>query len=162
MDYIVRTATVDDVDKLALLEKLCFPEAEAATREIFARRLEIYSDYFIVVENGDDIIGAVNGLVTDHENLSDEMYTDTDYHNENGKWQMIFGVETHPEYQGLGIASMALQHFIDLATKQGRKGLVLTCKENLIGFYETFGFKNEGISASEHGGVMWYQMRLIL
>ena len=57
---------------------------------------------------------------------------------------------------------MALQRFIKLAKDEGRKGLVLTCKKNLISFYEKFGFQNEGISSSEHGGVQWYQMRLIL
>ena len=43
---------------------------------------------------------------------------------------------------------------------QGRKGLVLTCKEKLLHYYAKFGFVNEGVSASTHGGVVWYQMRL--
>ena len=162
MSYTVRKAMPQDAYKLAELEKICFPKAEAATREIFIERLERYSNHFIVVEDENNMICAVNGLVTNEENLEDKMYSDTDYHNEDGKWQMIFGVETHPEYRGKGIASMALQIFIKLAKDEGRKGLVLTCKKNLISFYEKFGFQNEGISSSEHGGVQWYQMRLIL
>lgn len=42
----------------------------------------------------------------------------------------------------------------------GRAGVVLTCKERLIPYYERFGFRNEGLSASTHGGETWYQMRL--
>ncbi|MBR1815228.1 MAG: GNAT family N-acetyltransferase [Lachnospiraceae bacterium] len=45
--------------------------------------------------------------------------------------------------------------------EDGRRGLVLTCKDNLVGFYERFGFKNEGVSGSTHGGVVWYQMKLV-
>ena len=46
------------------------------------------------------------------------------------------------------------------AKQSGRKGLILTCKEGLIGFYEQFGYKNMGISASVHGGAVWYDMIL--
>ena len=42
----------------------------------------------------------------------------------------------------------------------GRKGIVLTCKERLIGFYAQFGFVDEGVSVSTHGDVVWHQMRL--
>lgn len=41
-----------------------------------------------------------------------------------------------------------------------RKGIVLTCKERLIGFYAQFGFVDEGVSVSTHGDVVWHQMRL--
>ena len=44
--------------------------------------------------------------------------------------------------------------------KQERKGLVLTCKDHLVHYYAKFGFENEGVSESEHGGVKWNQMRL--
>ena len=45
--------------------------------------------------------------------------------------------------------------------EQERKGIVLTCKESLIPFYERFGFVNEGKSMSKHGGAVWYDMRLV-
>ena len=32
--------------------------------------------------------------------------------------------------------------------------------EALVHYYAKFGFVNEGISGSTHGGVVWYQMRL--
>ena len=33
-------------------------------------------------------------------------------------------------------------------------------KGRLVPYYSKFGFKNEGVSSSVHGGVVWYQMRL--
>ena len=81
-------------------------------------------------------------------------------HNEAGAWQMIFGVNTLPAYRRRGLASQLLQQAIADAKAQGRKGLVLTCKDRLIHYYAKFGFVNEGISDSTHGDVVWYQMRL--
>lgn len=47
------------------------------------------------------------------------------------------------------------------AKEQGRKGLVLTCKDKMVHFYAKFGFVDEGISNSEHGGMVWHEMRLV-
>ena len=73
---------------------------------------------------------------------------------------MIFGLDTDPAYQRQGMARKVLQRFIDDARKQGRKGVVLTCKDRLIHYYRTFGFVDEGVSGSTHGDVVWHQMRL--
>ena len=74
---------------------------------------------------------------------------------------MIFGVNTIPEYRRQGCAAALLRRAVDDAKKQGRKGLVLTCKEALIPYYSRFGFEDEGISdKSVHGNVVWHQMRL--
>ena len=73
---------------------------------------------------------------------------------------MIFGVNTLPAYRKQGLAGQVLEKVIADAKVQGRKGCVLTCKEKLIHYYEKFGFQNEGVSKSVHGGVIWYDMRL--
>ena len=101
----------------------------------------------------------MDGFVTDKPDLTDEMYERAEMHDENGAWQMIFGVNTIPAYRKHGYAGQLLQCAIEDARKQGRKGLVLTCKEKLIAYYAKFGFVNEGISESMHGNVTWYQMR---
>ena len=94
------------------------------------------------------------------DNLTDEMYEKASMHNENGAWQMIFGVDTIPEYRCRGCAAALLNHVIGEAKAQGRKGLVLTCKDKLVHYYAKFGFVSEGVSGSTHGNVVWYQMRL--
>ena len=73
---------------------------------------------------------------------------------------MIFGVNTLPEYRRQGVAAALLERAIADAKAQGRKGLVLTCKDKLVHYYAKFGFVSEGVSESTHGGVVWYQMRL--
>lgn len=157
---IIRTATKNDVNEIAAVEAECFPAAEAASKASLSKRLQYYPNHFwLGIEDG-RIVSFVNGLVTDRKDLTDDLYDDAAAHDEKGAWQMIFGVDTVPEFRGRGCAGTLLQTAIDDARRQGRRGLVLTCKERLLPFYAKFGFQNEGVSVSTHGGVTWYQMRL--
>ena len=158
----IRNGRISDVDELTAKEAECFPAAEAAERKSFEDRLKHYADHFWILEDDNGkIISFVNGMVTDEEHLTDEMYEKASMHNENGAWQMIFGVNTLPEYRKNGYAEAVLRNVISDAKEHGRKGLVLTCKEKLIHFYGKQGFVDEGISDSEHGGVVWHEMRLM-
>lgn len=157
---IIRTAVMSDLDAVASVEAECFPPAEAATKEEFAERLRYYGDYFWLMFEDEKLIAFVDGFVTDEKDLTDEMYEKASMHNENGAWQMIFGVDTIPEYRCRGCAAALLNHVIGEAKAQGRKGLVLTCKDKLVHYYAKFGFVSEGVSGSTHGNVVWYQMRL--
>ena len=157
---LIRHATIDDLCEITAIEAECFPEAEAAKTEDFKARLDVYPEHFWVLCKGDKMIGFVNGMTTDEMDLTDAMYEQANMHNEEGAWQMIFGVNTLPEYRRQGYAEKILRQVICDAKEQKRKGLVLTCKDKLIHYYAKFGFVNEGISESVHGNVIWYQMRL--
>ncbi|WP_302810290.1 GNAT family N-acetyltransferase [Eubacterium ventriosum] len=156
----IRTATIADIDAIAKVESLCFPQAEAATREQIAERVKAYGNHFWLMLDEGMLIAFVDGMVTDEADLTDEMYEKADMHNEQGQWQMIFGVNTIPEYRRNGYAGELIKRAIADAKEQGRKGLVLTCKDKLVRYYAKFGFENEGVSESEHGNVVWNQMRL--
>ena len=156
----IRKATLDDLKEIAAVEAECFPAAEAASEESLRKRLSVFADHFWLLFGGDKMVGFVNGMVTDEPDLSDETYDDASMHNPDGKWQMIFGVDTIPEYRRQGCAGKVLSRVIEDARKQGREGLVLTCKDKLIHYYAKFGFENEGLSKSVHGDAVWYQMRL--
>ena len=158
---IIRHATTADIAVLTAVEAACFPPAEAATERAFTERVRYYGNHFWLLFDGDRLISFVDGFVTDIPDLTDEMYEKASMHNENGAWQMLFGVNTLPEYRGRGYAGTLLRRAIDDARKQGRMGLVLTCKDRLIPYYARFGFSDEGISEkSTHGNVRWHQMRL--
>ena len=156
----IRTATLKDLDAVSAVEAACFPAAEAATPAEFAERLRHYGGHFWLMFDSEKLIGFVDGMVTDKADLSDDLYAQASLHDENGAWQMIFGVNTLPEYRRQGVAAALLERAIADAKAQGRKGLVLTCKDKLVHYYAKFGFVSEGVSESTHGGVVWYQMRL--
>lgn len=157
----VKYATEEDIAALAAVEAECFPPAEAATEKEFIERVRYYGNHFWLMYEEEKLIAFVDGFVTDEPDLTDEMYEHAAMHNENGAWQMIFGVNTIPDYRRHGYAGELILRAIEDAKKQGRKGLVLTCKEKLIPYYAKFGFSDEGVSEkSTHGNVVWHQMRL--
>lgn len=157
---IIRTASIDDLNAVSAVEAECFPPAEAASKADFERRIRAYGNHFwLMFENG-QLVSLVDGMVTNQADLTDDLYEHAELHDESGDWQMIFGVNTIPSCRKKGYAGELLRQAISDAKEQGRKGLVLTCKDKLIPYYSSFGFENEGISMSVHGNVVWYQMRL--
>lgn len=156
----IRTAAYEDLSLITQLEATCFPPEQAATEEDFAGRLAVYPDHFWLLEEDGKLISFVDGMVTDLADLTDEMYEKASLHQPDGAWQMIFGVNTHPDWRRRGLMEQLLNRVIADAKAQGRKGLVLTCLEKMIHYYSKFGFVNEGLSQSVHGDAVWYQMRL--
>lgn len=158
---MIRTGTILDLEELAAIEYECFPSAEAASRESIKARLLTYPECFWIYEENQEILSFVNGMATDEPILRDEMYECAQLHNPQGKWQMIFGVNTRPSYRRKGYAGLVLEQMLEDSRSRGRRGCVLTCKEELIPYYAGFGFVNQGISKSQHGGALWYDMVLI-
>ena len=158
----IRTATLNDLDAVTAVEAACFPAAEAATKKALEARLQSYNNHFWLLLDEGKLVSFVDGMVTDQKDLTDDLYENARAHDENGAWQMIFGVNTIPECRKKGYAGQLIRCAIEQAKKEGRKGLVLTCKDKLLHYYEDFGFVNEGVSKSVHGNVVWYQMRLTL
>ena len=157
----IRYAVPADVPALSAVEAECFSPAEAATAAEFAERVAHYGNHFWLMYEAEKLIAFVDGFVTDEADLTDEMYEKAEMHNENGAWQMIFGVNTLPAYRRNGYAGELIRRAIYDAKQQGRKGLVLTCKEKLVSYYAKFGFLDEGVSEkSTHGNAEWHQMRL--
>ena len=157
---IIRKADINDLDAVTKLERRCFPIAEAADRKTFELRLRNCPEYFWAAEYDSQIVCMINGMTANRKDLCDEMYEGQELYAPDGKWLMLFGVATLPEYQHKGLASQLMEYVIEETRQQKRSGIVLTCKENLIPFYEKFGYVNEGISYSVHGNAVWNQMRI--
>lgn len=157
---MIRKGTIEDAEILSKVEVTCFPPNEAATSKEIQERLNVYANHFLLLFEENRLISFIDDFCTNHRDLTDEMYSDASMHDENGDWQMIFGLNTLPDYQRKGYAAKIMNAMIHMARQENRKGLVLTCKDRLVSYYSKFGFKNEGVSSSVHGGVVWYQMRL--
>ena len=97
-----------DIAAIAAAEAACFPPAEAATEQEFVERIKYYGNHFWLLYDADKLIAFVDGFVTNEPDLTDTMYENACMHNENGAWQMIFGVNTLPEYRKRGYAGELL------------------------------------------------------
>ena len=159
-EIVIRTATLSDCAAITALEAACFPPAEAAPYASFEARLRAFPHRFWLLYLDGELVSMVNGSLSHEEDLRDEMFHDTTLHSDDGPWQMIFGVATLPQHRRKGYAGTLLKTAIQQCRREGREGLVLTCKSYRVDYYASFGFVNEGLSSSEHGGDVWYQMRI--
>ena len=157
---MIRHVKDDDLDRLATIEAASYPKAEAASKESIKKRMESFPECFWILEEDGVIKSFINGMATDEEDLTDIMYDDASMHKKDGKWQMIFSVVTEKSYRGQGLTNQVMNKVIEDCKARGRKGVVLTCKDGLRSFYAGFGYKDEGISQSNHGDTIWYKMRL--
>ncbi|MDO4273863.1 MAG: GNAT family N-acetyltransferase [Eubacteriales bacterium] len=158
-DIEIRGALLEEAEEIAAVEAECFPEAEAASLEEIRGRMVLFPENFLVARADGRIIGFINGCTTDKPVLGDELYHDPSLHKKDGDIQTVFGLDVLPEYRRRGIAGRLLRTLCELSRERGKKAVILTCKEYLIPFYESCGFVNHGLSGSQHGGAVWYDMQ---
>jgi ribosomal protein S18 acetylase RimI-like enzyme len=162
MSYLIRQAAIDDLSAICNVENTCFPPAEAATKEAFRSRITTFPERFLVAEDQGRIIGLINGCCTTEPVLGDELYEENCPHSLSHPWQTVFGLAVLPEYQHRGIARALMAHLVRLCQSGSQVGIILTCKQEKIGFYESMGFACRGVSDSSHGGARWFDMVLSL
>ena len=160
MSITIRKATIKDLDKVADVEISCLSEGQAASKESLEKRLKVLDYNFFIAENEGEIVGIINGSIINENAIYDELYENINLHNPNGKYQSIFGLAVISKYRNQGTAAKIMNYLIELSRENDKKGLVITCKKELIRYYEKFGYKNKGISRSVHGNVVWYNMLL--
>ena len=165
--YHIRPVRQDDLRELAAIAQVeaeCFPPEEAASPDTLRARAKAFPESFLAAEEDTPdegrIIGFINGCVTDERTIRDEMFEDISLHRPQGAYQSIFGLDVVPDRRRNGVAAALMEALIAKARSAGRKGLILTCKERLIPYYERFGYRNMGVSRSVHGGAVWYDMIL--
>ena len=155
----IRHASLSDLGNLVQAEAVCFPLEEAAGEGLLRARIRAYPNHFWLLYEGEHLLGYSDGPVTDLPEPSENLYKRAELHRENGIWQMIFALGIMPAYRNHGLASELLRHVIDTAKAQGRRGVVLICKETQADFFETFNFKKEKTYPGSDNAV-WALMRL--
>ncbi|KAB7665871.1 GNAT family N-acetyltransferase [Bacillus sp. B1-b2] len=154
----VRNVQIEDLEQLYFLENTGFTPDEAATKNAFLHRIHTISDTFIVAEENGMIIGYINGPVISEPFITDDLFKQTLPNPPKGGHQCILGIVVHPNYQNLGIASLLLAEMEKRSKLHQRLSITLTCKKELISFYEKNGYTNQGVASSQHAGVVWYNM----
>ena len=119
---MIRKGTIEDAEILSKVEATCFPPNEAATSKEIQERLNVYANHFLLLFEEDRLISFIDGFCTNQRDLTDEMYSDASMHDEDGDWQMIFGLNTLPDYQRKGYAAKIMNSMIDLARQEKEKG----------------------------------------
>ena len=66
-EFTVRAFRQDDLDSITEIEAVCFPAAEAASRDSFKERIAAFPESFLVAEVGGRLVGYINGCATDSD-----------------------------------------------------------------------------------------------
>lgn len=77
---VIRNATMEDLFAVAAVEAECFPVSEAATEAEFRERIACYGGHFWLLFEDERLVSFVDGMVTDQEDLTDEMYERAELH----------------------------------------------------------------------------------
>lgn len=162
IELTIRGVCQTDLDRITEIESVCFPPAEAAQRQSLKERIEAFPESFFVAEANGIVIGFINGCATNSAVIYDELFHSTQHHQPDGKNLTVFGLDVIPECRRQGVAAQLMNYFIQSAKTSGRHTVILTCKDRLVPYYESFGFVNNGVSESTHGGSQWYDMTLTL
>ncbi len=162
MKLNLRNVSAKDLNRCFEIESVSYAGDEAASKEKILKRIQTYPQGFIVLENASEIIGFINSGATDHVQLSDEDFKDLIGHDDNGSCIVIMSVVVHPNYQGQGMASKLMNHFIDVMKQLGKNKIFLICQTELIKMYEKYGYVLIGESDSNHGGLSWHELSLKL
>ncbi|GGB09968.1 GNAT family N-acetyltransferase [Macrococcus hajekii] len=155
--YKFRTANINDLHQIAALEQESFIPEVADTEGAFKERIDKISDTFIVAEKEGDIAGYINGPVIEQPYITDDLFKkipDT----RTGDYLCVLGLAVSRRHQRQGLAGQLIDRFTALAEGLKLKAITLTCTEDLVPFYERYGFKSHGPSASQHGGEQWFNM----
>ena len=154
----LRNVQATDLTQLLLIENEGFPIEEAATKEAFVERIQLIPDTFIVAEKEGEILGYINGPIMNQPYITDNLFEKIMGNPKRGGFQSILGIAVSKQARNQGIAQVLMKKIEELVKENEREGISLTCKLELVSFYEKMGFDNHGLSESQHGGERWYNM----
>lgn len=155
---MITNARNEDSRGMFEVERACFPPAEAATQHAIEKRIELFPEICFVYKLDDKIIGFINGAFSKFDTISDDFFEDMK--NDHGENVLIFSLGVHPDHQRKGYAREILDTFIKQCKVLKKKKIILTCKEHKVDYYASFGFNNDGVAESTHGGAKWYSMSM--
>jgi len=154
----LRNVQSTDLEQLLLIENEGFSKEEAATKEAFVERIRLIPDTFIVAEKEGEILGFINGPIINQPYITDDLFEKIKENPNRGGYQSILGLVVSKQARNQGIAKILIEKIEKLVEEKEREGITLTCKQELVSFYQKLGFVNLGLSESQHGGVRWYNM----
>lgn len=158
----VRNARQSDAVRCFEIETAAYEGDEAATLEKISKRIEVYPEGFLILEEHGEIVGFINcGCAQDVE-MSDEEFKELEGHDPDAPNVVILSVVVDPAHQGTGLSRALMTEFVDRMRNMGKSAIYLMCKEHHVPLYQKFGYSYLHPSPSDHGGMAWHEMSMRL
>ncbi|WP_010300616.1 GNAT family N-acetyltransferase [Kurthia senegalensis] len=155
---MIREVMKKDLSSIMEIERRGFSVEEAASEAAMAERIQKIPDSFLIAEHEHQVIGFVVGNVMTKRYITDDQFETLTNNLAIGGIQSILSLAVDPAYRKLGVGQKLMEQLEDVATRQQREAISLTCLTHLVSYYEKLGYVNEGISDSQHAGEVWYNL----
>ena len=150
----LRLAVSSDFERILELEHKCFGENEMVSKNGLKWRMDNFPEHTMVIEENNKVVAYISYIFSNEFCVDDRYFSDEVADSKIGKYCIIIGVATDPEYQKKGYSAKLIKEFL----KSVNKPIILTCHEYLIDFYKHFGFKLVNVASSSFNGATWYNM----
>ena len=156
----IRQANLADLDAITAIELENFGPEEALSREILEVHIQKLTTSFLVAERGGQMLGYLEGPVRPERHLVDQSFTSEvkDYSHLPNHYISLTSLSISKNAQNMGLGRSLLDAMKEIAIRDQRLGINLTCHDYLVSYYEKHGFINEGLSQSTYAGEVWYDM----
>lgn len=156
----IRQANLADLDAITTIEWENFGQEEALSRDILEAHIQKLTTSFLVAERDGQILGYLEGPVRPERHLVDQSFTSEveDYSHLTDHYISLTSLSIAKNAQNMGLGRSLLNAMKDIAVRDQRLGINLTCHDYLVAYYEKHGFINEGVSQSTYAGEVWYDM----
>ncbi|MEM5310817.1 GNAT family N-acetyltransferase [Paraburkholderia sp. JHI869] len=161
-DIHFRAPSPADADRCYEIEISAYEGDEAATREKIATRIAQYPEGFLVMERSGQIVGFINSGCAYDVVMSDEAFKELVGHDAMAPNVVIMSVVVDPAEQGKGYSTLLMKTFVDRMRAMGKATIHLMCKDRHVDLYRKFGYEYVRPSESDHGGMAWREMILVL
>ena len=153
-----RQPTLKDAERCYQIETTAYEGDEAATLEKIRTRIARYPQGFLILEQGDEIVGFINSGCAHNVVMSDEEFKELIGHDPAAPNVVIMSVVVSPEHQGKGFSTLLMRRFVEQMQRLGKKTIHLMCKEQHVALYAKLGYQYVQPSPSDHGGMSWHEM----
>lgn len=154
----IRYARLSDLEQIMELERANFSEEERISDQVLARFVSHLSQTCLVMENEGELTGFILASPWNSTVVKDDLFFLEADQLLTGNHLAIASLSVAPNSQGQGVGKLLLAALKEVASQGHFQGIALTCKENLIKYYQLNQFEEQGPSKSQFGGKVWYDM----
>ncbi|MBM9488418.1 GNAT family N-acetyltransferase [Pseudomonas sp. ICBG1301] len=157
-----RNALPADAARCFEIESSAYEGDEAATLEKIATRIAQYPQGFLILQADGVVVGFINSGCAHEVVMSDEAFKELVGHSPQAPNVVIMSVVVDPAYQGKGYSRLLMTEFVQRMRALGKQTIHLMCKEQHVPLYSRMGYRYVQPSPSDHGGMAWHEMVMIL
>jgi ribosomal protein S18 acetylase RimI-like enzyme len=158
----LRQPQPQDAERCYQIEIGAYEGDEAATLEKIATRIKAYPEGFLILESDVEIVGFINSGCAHDVVMSDESFKELVGHDPQAANVVIMSVVVDPAHQGKGYAKLLMSAFVEQMKARDKKTIHLMCKQQHVELYRKLGYQYVRPSPSDHGGMAWHEMVMVL